>query len=348
MAEQDKSQQTEEATPRKKEKLAKEGKLPKSADVGAAAVLFGATLSMVVFGGDASREIARFARRSFALHETPIGAVQMMGWALVGALTPILIFAMIFASAAGLAQTKGRVNFELLALKWDRLDPSSRLKQLLPSKESALEIGKQLLKVCAIGLVVWWVLEDAMPAIITLPSSHPLVGISTVADAATQVALRGGIAFVLVAALDYVLARRKFNEENKMSKRDLKDEHKESEGDPLIKQRRRRRARELAERRALSDVSKATVLVCNPTHIAVALRYVPGEDPAPITLGMAIDDVALAMRAKARSHGIPIVENRPFARALHARAEPGKPIPADLYGAAAEVIAHVLRLGGQR
>ena len=221
MSEQDKSQQTEEATPRKKEKLAKEGKLPKSADVGAAAVLFGATLSLAVFGGDASREIARFARRAFALHETPVGAVQMMGWALVGALAPLLIIAMIFASAAGLAQTKGRVNLELLAFKWDRLDPSQRIKQLLPSKESALEIGKQLLKVGAIGGVVWWVLEDAMPAIITLPGSHPLVGISTVADAATQVALRGGLAFIVVAALDYVLARRKFNEENKMSKRDL-------------------------------------------------------------------------------------------------------------------------------
>lgn len=348
MSEQDKSQQTEEATPRKKEKLAKEGKLPKSADVGAAAVLLGATLSMVIFGGDASLEIATFARRAFTLHETPIGAVQMLGWALVGTLTPVLILAILFASAAGVAQTKGRINVELLAIKWERLDPTQRMKQLLPTKESALEIGKQLLKVLAIGLVVWWVLEDAMPAIVTLPASHPLVGIGTVADAATQVVLRGGIAFIAVAGLDYVLARRKFNEENKMSKRDLKDEHKESEGDPMIKARRRRRARELAERRALADVSKATVLVCNPTHIAVALRYVPGEDPAPITLGMAIDDVALAMRAKARGHGIPIVENRPFARALHARAEIGKPIPADLFGAAAEVIAHVLRLGGNR
>ncbi len=342
----DKSQKTEEATPRRKEKLAEEGNIPKSADIGAAAVLTASTAAFALLGGSALRDVTGFSRRVLTLHESPLAAIGALMRVLTGVVFPIVGVAMVAAVAAGVAQTKGRVNLNLLAIKWERLDPLPRLKTLLPSKESALEIFKQLVKVVAIGVVVWEVLDGSLPAIVDLPASAPLVGAQTIATAATKVALRGGAAFVLVAALDFWLAHRKFNEDNKMSKQELKEEHKESEGDPHIKAKRRRRARELAERRAVQDVSKATVLICNPTHIAVALRYVPGEDAAPMTVAKSVDDVALKMRAEARRLGIPIVENRPFARALYRDAEPGQPIPIEHYGAAAEVIAHVLRLGG--
>ncbi len=341
----DRSQKTEEATPRRKEKLAKEGKIAKSADIGAAAVLASSTAAFALLGGGALRDIAGFSRRLLTLQETPLAALGALLRVLVGVVFPVVGVAMVAAAAAGVAQTRGRVNFELLAIKWDRLDPLPRLKTLLPSKDSALEILKQLVKVVAIGTVVWRVLDEALPAIVDLPASAPLVAARTVASAATRVALYGGLAFVLVAAFDFWLAHRKFSEDSKMSKQELKEEHRESEGDPHLKARRRRRARELAERRAVQDVSKATVLVCNPTHVTVALRYVPGEDAAPMTVAKAVDEVALKMRAQARRLGIPIVENRPFARALYRDAEPGQPIPVEHYGAAAEVIAHVLRLG---
>ncbi|MEM9073682.1 MAG: EscU/YscU/HrcU family type III secretion system export apparatus switch protein [Myxococcota bacterium] len=344
----DKSQKTEQATPKRKEKLAKDGKLPKSADVGAAAVLVSAAASFAFFGSSAIADVTSFSRRAFSLHETPLGAVRVLFGAITRTTVPFVASAMVAAATAGLVQTRGRITPKLLTPQWDRLNPLPRLKTLLPGKESALEIFKQLVKVAAIGTVVWRVVDEAMPAIVNLPSASPLVGAGTVVEAAGRVALHGGLAFVLVAVFDFWLAKRKFNEDNKMTKREIRDEHKESEGDPHIKARRRRKARELAAARAVMDVSKATVLVCNPTHIAVALRYVPGEDTVPITLGKSVDEVALKMRARARVHGIPIVENRPFARALYKHADPGKPIPVELYDAAAEVIAHVLRLRGAR
>src|SRR5262249_10387688 len=129
---------------------------------------------------------------------------------------------------------------------------------------------------------------------------------------------------------------------------EVKDERKQEEGSPEVRGRIRRRMRELLKTRATADVSKATVVVTNPTHFAVALRYLPEKDAAPIILCKGKDEIALSMRAEARKHQIPMVENRPLARALFADGKVGRPIPVDLYRAVAEVIAFVFQLNRQR
>jgi flagellar biosynthesis protein FlhB len=129
-----------------------------------------------------------------------------------------------------------------------------------------------------------------------------------------------------------------------MSKQELKEEFKQEEQDPGVKRKMRMRARELMNARSAGGVETATVLVTNPTHFAVALRYDPDKDAAPVIVGKAVEDAALAMRTKARKHAIPIVENRPLARSLHKHGKVGKPVPVDMYRAVAEVIAHVMRI----
>lgn len=344
----DDSQKTEEATPRKQEKLRDEGKFARSQDVGAAAVIGATSVALAFAASSMARSAEGLARRSFRLvdREAPLRAVESFGDALASATLPILGVASVAAAAAGVAQVGLRFDTKQLLPKAERFDVLSKLKQTLPGKESLGEIGKQLLKVLVMGAVVWQVAEAALPELLALPLGSPLAATAVAGRAAGRVAFAGVLAFGALAALDFFLAKRKFAEQSKMSRKEVLDEHKESEGDPQIKGRRRARARELAQQRAVADVREATVLVVNPTHVACALRYVPGKDDAPMLLAKGVEDVALRMRAEARAAGVPVVEHRPFARALLRAGKVGRPIPAELFGVAAEIIAHVLRLRG--
>lgn len=344
MAEQDKSQQTEEATPRKKRKLRDEGKIARSADVGSALVILTVTTTVGLLGDSIAREVFAFSTRAFSLQDAhhPHIAISAFFPTLVRAVGPVALVAMVAASVAGVLQTKGLFKLSLIAPKAERFNPTDALKKMVPSKESALEIFKQVAKLAAVGAVVYGLIDDSMSMFIGLASSHPLVGASAVIEVASKVALYGAGAFACIAVLDYWLALRKFNEDAKMSMRDIKDEHKQEDGDPMVKRRMRQMARELIA--AGGNVAEATVIVANPTHISIALRYEPNEDAAPMMLAKGVDAVAMEMRKVARKHRIPIVENRPLARALFKDAELGEPIPIELYKAAAEVIAHVLGL----
>lgn len=346
----DDSQKTEEATPRRQEKLREDGKFARSQDIGAAAVIGATSIALAFFASAMSRDAEGIARRSFRLVDrgNPLRAVEVFGDTLAAAVLPILGVASVAAAAAGISQVGLRFDLKQLLPKAERFDVLSKLKQTLPGKESLTEIGKQLLKVVVMGVMVWKVTEAALPELLTLPLATAQVASVAAARVAGRVAFAGVVAFALVAAFDFFLAKRKFAEESKMTRKEVLDEHKEAEGDPMIKSRRRARARELAQQRALADVREATVLVVNPTHVACALRYVPGEDDAPMLLAKGVDEFALRMRAEARGAGVPVVEHRPFARALLRSGKVGRPIPVELFGLAAEIIAHVLRLGGAR
>lgn len=348
MAETEKDQRTEEATPHRKEKLREEGKVAKSPDVGSALVLAGAAGTLAAFGGTAAQDVLEMAERCFRLRDAhePISALSATLPVLESAALPVVAASFVLAATAGVVQTKGLFSLSLLAFKPERLDPIPQLAQILPTKKTLVELAKQLLKIAAIGWVVYRVVADSISELVVLPASHAVVGASTVASLAAKVALHGGAALAVVAAFDWWLAHRKFEEDAKMSKQDVKDEHKEQEGRPEVKMRMRQRMRELVGTRAVGDVKDATVLVVNPTHFAVAMRYDMEKDPAPVVLAKGVDDVALEMRKEARKHGVPIIENRPLARALHRDAKVGKTIPAELYQAAAQVIAHVMQLRG--
>lgn len=344
----DREQRTEEATPKRREKLRKEGKVAKSQDISAAAVIAAVTLAMAVAGPQIATHLLYFSARIFRLGDAdrPLQALASSTTVLLPVAWP-LFAAMLAAIAAGAAQARV-FSFELVAFKPERLNPIPQLKKVLPSKDSLIELLKQLIKLLAIGAVVYSVISDATPRFAVLAANEAGVGAALVGQVAGQLALHGGVAFAVIAALDFFLAQRRFAEESKMSKQELKDERKEDEGDPLVRMRLRRRMMELGRSRGVADVSDATVMVLNPTHVSVALRYKPELDAAPTVISKGIDEVAMQMRAEARKHGIPMIESRKLARALYAEAKVGQPIPVAHYRAVAEIIARVMRLPGVR
>jgi flagellar biosynthetic protein FlhB len=324
--------------------MREEGQVVKSQDVGAAAVV-AVTCAAIGSSFEAlGRSLAAFAARTFRLvdaHE-PLRAVRAELPVLLPLAIPLLA-ASGAALVAGFAQTRF-FSLSLLMPKFERLNPISNLGQLMPSTHSALELGKQVLKLVAIGYIAYGVVAHALPMFATLSSQPPLAAAASVASVAGLLATRVGVALGVAAAVDYFLAYRKFSEDAKMSRDEVRDEHKEQEGRPEVRQRMRRRMQENMKKRQTADVSKATVVIVNPTHYAIALRYAPEKDHAPVVLAKAVDEFALAMRATARKASVPVVEQRPLARALYADAKVGRTIPVELYRAVAEVVAYVMQL----
>jgi flagellar biosynthesis protein FlhB len=259
---------------------------------------------------------------------------------------PISLASLVAALGAGLLQTRGYVSFAQLGRNIEQLDPIAGLGRAFPGKDTLLEVAKMLLKVFVVGLVVFGVVDAALPRLTLLARLPTMAAIDEVRGVASTLFVRGIGALVVLAILDFVLARRRFDKDARMSKKEVKDEHREQEGDPKIRGKRRARAAKLARQRAVSEVKNATVLVVNPTHIAIALRYEPGKDGAPMVLAKGQDELALTMREEARARRVPIVENRPLARAMYASAKAGRPIPVELYEAVARIIAHVMRIRG--
>ena len=339
----DRDDKTEEATPRKLSKMREEGSVVKSADIAAAAVMFAGVIVLMAFGSDAAIGVVRMTERCFRLQDRPLEALPLILPALRQTALPILIAGFLAAVAAGVVQTRGLFSLKALALKPERLNPFPNLKSVVPSKKTAIELGKQFLKIAILGAVVYRLVSKAIPEFGFLSASGPLTAASTVASVVLALVVQGGATFVAIAVLDYFVAKKRFAEDAKMSKEEVRDEHHQREGRPEVKVKRRQKQRELAKARAVSDVKLATALVCNPTHIAIALRY-DDATPAPVVLSKGVEEVALAMRAAARQHGVPIFENRPLARVLLRTAKIGRPIPVDLYEAVARVIARVMEL----
>ncbi len=339
----DKDDKTEEATPRKRLKLREEGNVAKSQDIGAAGVLLAAVVAAAAFGQSASLSVMRMTQRCFRLEDDALEALEQILPVLRDTVAPVIVSAFLAAVVMGVVQTRGLFSWKALELKPERLNPGPNLKNVLPSKTTLIELGKSFLKLGILGVVVYRVVANATPDFGYLAAAEPWVAAGAVMEVAKDLIIQGGLTFVAMAALDYYIALRRFNEDAKMSKDEVKDEHKDQEGRPEVKMKRRQRAREMAKARVRADVKDATVLVCNPTHVAIALRY-DDETPAPVVLAKGVDEVALAMKAVAREHRVPIIENRPLARSLLKTAKLGVPIPVETYEAVAQVIAQVLRL----
>ncbi|HJL19599.1 MAG TPA: EscU/YscU/HrcU family type III secretion system export apparatus switch protein [Sandaracinaceae bacterium LLY-WYZ-13_1] len=350
MADVDQDQKTEEATPRKKEQLREKGQVAKSPDVAGAATVVAVVATLGATGRGLGADVGRFAERAFRLRDAhhPMRLVEAFGELLFTTVVPVAGVAAVAAIAATMAQTRGLFALASLQPKPERLDPIQGMKKVLPGPQMAVETGKSLLKVGLVSFLVWRIVDTRLPELSTLPAAEPESAAAEVGRIAGALVLQGVAALAVLAAVDYLIAWRRFRKEARMAKHEVKEEHKQTEGDPHLKAKRRAKQREVAQNRSVGDVKQATCLVTNPTHISVALRYDPERgDGAPILLAQGVDEVALRMRVEARKHGVPIVENKPLARALKATGKVGRPIPVELYEKAARVIAHVMQIGGR-
>ena len=352
MSKDDQSEKSHDPTPKKREDFRKQGKFARARDAGAVLTI-AATLGVIAgmrtsFVGVVQTLFTRTLGDPTALVRGDTTSLRkVVGEALILLVVPPLIAASIGACVAGFAQAGVSPNFDLVDFKLERLDPIPRLGQTFSPKHAMKEVFLALLKVGVVGYVAYVATMAELPALLVLAAVDGRSGGATVVAAIARMGLKIIGATAVVAGLDYAQSRLSLEKEMKMSLQEIKDEMKSEDGDPKVKGRMRARARQLAKKRMMSDVKTAALVVTNPTHVAVALRY-DDSDAAPLVVAKGHDEVALAIRKEARSHGIPIIENRRLARLLDADVAIGKPIQVEHFTAVARVLAFVFKLHGRK
>jgi len=249
----------------------------------------------------------------------------------------------IIAGLTGLIQGRGAIPKEPLKFQPEKLNPFPGIKRIFFSSQPLVELAKSLIKIGLVGWMVWSGLEE-QAGILPDMTYMTVEGVLEIHyQMAILVVTRAlPIAFI-IAVLDYTYQWYQMHEKMMMTLEEVKEENKNTEGDPHLRAARKARQREIANVKTIQEVRRADVVVTNPTHYAVAIRYRSNEAPAPIVLCKGVDHLAMKIKAEARSHDIPTIENRPLARALYAAAVVGQMIPEELYGAVAQIIAVIMR-----
>lgn len=344
------AERSEQATQRQIDRFREEGKVPQSRELLAALALGAGALALVwaiPSAGEGIREILRFTRESALDGELVSNEVVATGATVMRAVGPAVVgvaaAGALVSVAGGLVLTGFNVAPQAIEPKWERLDVLQSAQNLYFSKQPWVNLVKGL---AIAGLLAWaaWATVrahlDALPALAGMPLQGQLGLIGTMAADLLQRALPAAL---LIGVADLAWQKYRMSEDMKMTKQQVKEEHKDTDGDPLLKAKRRQRQRQLAAGNMLAQVRKADVVIANPTHYAVALRYRRDESAAPVVLARGVDHLALKIRAEAARHEIAIVENRPLARALYAKSRAGLPIPKEFFAPVAQVLAVVFR-----
>jgi flagellar biosynthetic protein FlhB len=235
---------------------------------------------------------------------------------------------------------------QVLGFKLERLNPLTNWKKVF-NVQALARTGFAAIKLTALVCILWLVVGPRVPALLRLHEQPFALAAATIADLALTVLLWVGAFVTTLAAVDFFWQRWSFEQRNMMSKQEVEDERKRSEGDPVMKNRQRRARLELLKQRMMTAVPKADVVVTNPTHFSVALRYDRSRDAAPTVVAKGVDEVALQIRTLAKQHGVPLMEDPPLARALFRAVKVGQSIPEKFYQAVATVLGHVYRLKGR-
>jgi len=350
----DGSSKTEDATPRRLEEARKEGNVAKSQDVPHWATLAAVTTVLITMGAGLSanlaNQLAPFIAHSGDTELAQGGAVIVMRQA-VNAASPFIIAvisAAIMAGAAGnLIQTGFLFTPSKLAPDPSRVSPMKGLERMF-GIDGLVNFLKSFIKLLIVGVVAYLALKPHMTEFQKLPEVDPMAMLTVASDMLK--ALVYGVLTMLgiTAGFDWFWQKQRFMQRMRMSKQEIKEDHRQSEGDPHIKARIRQLRNARAKQRMMQNVPKATVVVMNPTHYAVALRYESGETAAPICVAKGLDLIALKIREVAEANGVVVIEDPPLARALYATTEIDETIPREHYEAVAKVIGFVMQRSKRR
>jgi flagellar biosynthetic protein FlhB len=343
---------TEQPTAKRLQDARKKGQIARSRDLGVAAASVAGTIALGRLGGNLLTGLAeRLSIDLGRLGDSPLRdvtpgeltSIVMTGGAALALLVGPIAMATMIAGVA-IQGFQGGINFAPEALKIDftRLSPANGLRRF-GMMQSGLDTVKTMFSVAMIAWVSWVVVDAVMAQGVNLAWMSPAEAAGTGWGHAESLLWRVAWGLGFLAMFDYGLQKYRVHSQLKMTKQEVKDEAKQNEN-PEVKARVRRVQREMARRRMISDVPRATVVITNPTHYAVALEYRRGEMMAPVVLAKGRDHVAAVIREKAREHGIPLFENKPLAQALYKTAEVGEMIPAPLFSAVAEVLAQLIRM----
>lgn len=346
-------EKTEPATSKKLSDARSEGQVCKSRELNQALELVGLFLTLKVAVSsmeptflevfsdiynkipdtEAATELSTVAVMSYMQH------AALLSLKLAG---PFFVVGFLIAFVSNLVQVKWKVSTKPLQPKLDKFNPVNGFKRMF-SKDSLFELLKSIVKIAMIAIIAYTSIRSHLQEIFLLYHISLNQAIALVGSIVIDVGLKIAIVYCVVGAVDYLYQKHKFNEDMKMTKQEVKDEMKNSEGDPQIKSKQRQRMQEASRRRMMQDVPQADVVITNPTHYAVALKYDAGTGTAPILVAKGADLIAQRIKEIARENKVEIVENKPLARMIYTNVEIGREIPPELYQAVAEILAAVYR-----
>jgi flagellar biosynthetic protein FlhB len=344
-------ERTESATPKKRQKVRSEGKVCKSRDLTAAVEILAGLLGLWVLGDGIAGGLVDYLRETIAFIGD--GAMSQAGWfswlensalwAYFGSWLLLGLIISVFVAGVTIKQVGWTISFEPFKLDFGRLNPISGMKKIV-SLRSLVELLKGLLKASLFCVVIYVALRSKLPTAVHAMQFPMEQGALHLWDLLWDLSMRLAVMLLVIALVDYLYQKWEFEKSIKMSKQEIKEEYKQMEGDPQIKNKIRQKQRELAKKRMMSSVPKADVVITNPTTLAIALVYDRGVMTAPQVTAKGKGIIARRIREIAEEHGIPVIENKPLAWALYEAVEIGDEVPENLYRGVAEILAMVYKL----
>lgn len=342
-------EKTEDPTAKKKSDAIKKGQIGRSMDLSSAIALIAALCGLYIFGGDFVGECQVIMREFFigfanwqptipnftALTHYVLSLVLRM-------LAPLLLFFLAVGVIANLSQVGLHFTLEKLRPKFSHIFSLAGLKRIF-GKDAWVELLKGLAKITIVGIIAYYVIKDHYKDILYLADAQINVYCAFLISIVVEMLLKIIVFLLILGIIDLIYQKRKTFNELKMTKHEVKDERKNSEGDPKVIAARKRAMYKLHQQFMMKEVPSATVVITNPTHLAIALRYERGKDQVPLVVGKGADKMAERIRQLATENNVPIVENVPLARAMYDVVEVGDLLPAEFFAAVAEVLAYVFR-----
>jgi flagellar biosynthesis protein FlhB len=340
-------EKTEKATPRKRQDARKKGQVAKSPEVTSALVLLAAFCFLMLGGKTLVAGIMDIFRRcyqDYLLMDLTISSTQLIFNQLavesVKLIAPFIAVVLATALFSNYIQVGFMFNLESLNVKLEKLNPIEGAKKIL-SLRSLVELLKSLFKISFTSGIACWMIWQVKDQLFSIGQKNIGEASSFIGSLLLKIGATIASALLILACFDYFYQRFEYEKQLRMSKQDIRDEYRKSEGDPTIKGKRKQKHREMAMGRMMEEIPKADVVITNPTHFAIAIRFDIETMDAPEVIAKGQDHMALKIKEVAREHDVMMVENKPLARALYASVEIGEQVPEELFNAVAEVLAYV-------
>ncbi len=352
-------EKTEPATEKKLSDARKEGQVAKSREIANGLGLLTVFLVLKIWVGhmgyqfinvfgviyERIPDVVTFWHGNMPERDTNIAFQQMLLQSII-IMAPILLLGFLVAFLSDVVQVGWKPTGKPLQPKFNKLNPASGFKRIF-SANSLVELVKSILKIGLIVYICYNYLKDKWPLLFSLYDMDLMQAIALIGETVTDLGIRVSLVYMIIALADFIYQKYKFSKDMRMTKQEIKEEYKQQEGDPQIKGRIRQKMQEASRRRMMQNLPQADVVITNPTHYAVAIKYDPEVADAPIVIAKGEDYLAAKIKEIAREHQIEIVENKPLARMLYANVDVGQAVPPELYQAVAEVLAFVYHLQGK-
>lgn len=351
----DGGEKTEDATPKRLEDARKEGQVAKSQDLSVAILLIILFFGLKFLGGFMyNRFVGVFQTyiRSFSEYAFDFNSLRAMNLLTYGAVEililsgPIMLVALIAVIVVQVAQVKWRPTTKPMMPKFSKINPVSGFQRMF-SKDKLFELGKSIVKLLVLFYVVYDSLKDQWGLVVNIYTLDLTSALLLIVNTVINVGVKISVVFLILAVVDYYYQKRKFKKDMKMTKQEVKEEYKNTEGNPQIKGKIRSKMQEASRRRMMQSIPEADVVITNPTHLAVAIKYDKSLGEAPVVLAKGADYLAARIKDIAAENKVEIVENKPVARMLYYNVEIGDQIPPELYQMVAEILAYVYNLQGK-